>query len=100
MTTLNSILAIGAHPDDIELGCGGSVAKFVHQGVVVRALVLTEGKVGNRYRADRIQETRKALELLGVTDVHTMDFPDTLLHNHLSELVACIQAHADEVRPD
>lgn len=100
MTNLESILAIGAHPDDIELGCGGSLAKFIQNGVRVRALVLTKGDIGNRYNADRIAETRSALALLGITDIHTMDFPDTRMHQHLSEIIACIEEHARAVQPD
>jgi LmbE family N-acetylglucosaminyl deacetylase len=100
MITLRNILAIGAHPDDIELGCGGSVSSFAGRGVHVRALVLTKGEAGNRFETDRVKETRKALKLLGVTDVHTMDFPDTRLHEHLSELISKVEAHATELRPD
>ena len=40
--TLN-ILAIGAHPDDIELGCGGSLAKLARAGSRIHALVLSRG---------------------------------------------------------
>ncbi len=97
---MKSILAIGAHPDDIELGCGGSMAKFAAQGVHIRALVLTKGTVGNRNEADRLNETREALALLGVTDIHTMDFPDTRLHEHLSAVIECIEEHVLAVDPE
>ncbi len=100
MTKLSSILAIGAHPDDIELGCGGSLAKFIRNGVRVRALVLSKGDVGNRYQADRLLETKSALELLGITDIHTVDFPDTRMHQYLSEIIACIEEHVRAVQPD
>ncbi len=100
MIELQRILAVGAHPDDIELGCGGSIAKFTRRGVHVRALVLTRGEVGNRNDADRIEETRKALALLGVTDIHTADFPDTKLDKHESDLISCIECHARELNPD
>lgn len=95
-----TILAIGAHPDDIELGCGGSIAKFAAAGVHVRALVLTRGEVGNRHHLDRVDETRKALALLGVRDVHVDEFPDTRLHEHLAGLIEHIEKHALELQPN
>jgi LmbE family N-acetylglucosaminyl deacetylase len=100
VTDLQNILAIGAHPDDIELGCGGSIAKFVEAGVRVRALVLTEGKKGNRHNVSRIDETRKALELLGVKDIFTEDYPDTRLHERLTDLIECIEGHVREMKPE
>lgn len=100
MKELRTVLAIGAHPDDIELGCGGSLAKFVEMGVKVRALVLTKGTIGNRADHDRLDETSRALSLLGVTDVVTADFPDTRMYEHLAAVIACIEKHAAEVQPD
>ena len=41
-----SVLAIGAHPDDIELGCGGTIARHVAAGDQVAMLVVTRGEVG------------------------------------------------------
>lgn len=40
MKNITRVLAIGAHPDDIELGCGGSLAKLTEKGVEVHALIL------------------------------------------------------------
>lgn len=100
--TPQTILAVGAHPDDIELGCGGSIAKFVRAGAHVRTLILTNGSVGNRDRAqfDRVQETKDALKLLGVTDILIEDYPDTCLGEHLNELVKYIEGHVQELKPD
>ncbi|MBP9710761.1 MAG: PIG-L family deacetylase [Candidatus Pacebacteria bacterium] len=100
MRKLQTILAIGAHPDDIELGCGGSIAKFAECGTHVRALVLSNGAVGNRHNTDRLQETTEALALLGVTDVHTEDFPDTKMYNHLTEIITFIEGHSNAIKPD
>jgi N-acetylglucosamine malate deacetylase 1 len=61
------ILAIGAHPDDVELGCGAAVAKFTAQGKSVAILDLTRGELGTRGSADlRDSEAAKAAEILGV----------------------------------
>ncbi len=98
--TPQSILAIGAHPDDIELGVGGSIAKFTEAGIAVRAVVLTKGEVGNRHSLDRVGETTKALKLLGVQDIHTMDFPDTRLHSRMTDIITYIEEHMKAVTPD
>ncbi len=51
------ILAIGAHPDDVELSCGGTIIKLVKQGRRVGILDLTQGELGTRGdRKTRAQE--------------------------------------------
>lgn len=100
MNQIRNVLAIGAHPDDIELGCGGSLAKLVNDGAHVRALVLTKGHAGNRFNADRVDETRRALALLGITDVHTADFPDTQMEKKLRKVITYIEKHTVELKPD
>ena len=42
-----SILAIGAHPDDIEIGCGGTLGKLISQGEKVTVLIITDGRAGS-----------------------------------------------------
>src|SRR6266404_2812710 len=60
------LLAIGAHPDDIELCCGGTVAKMVKSGYKVGIVGLTEGELGTRgTRSIRAQEARAAGKILG-----------------------------------
>jgi LmbE family N-acetylglucosaminyl deacetylase len=51
-----SVLAIGAHPDDIELGCGGALAKHVASGDDVTMLVITAGSAGPGDVAHRVAE--------------------------------------------
>ena len=43
---MTNVLAIGAHPDDVELGCGGTLAKHVARGDRVTLLVITRGEAG------------------------------------------------------
>lgn len=50
------ILAIGAHPDDIELGCGASLARLARNGVFITAVVMTPGKSGADKLIDRHQD--------------------------------------------
>ncbi len=61
------ILAIGAHPDDVELGCGGTLAKEIALGKKVGILDLTKGELGTRGTdATRKEEAENARQILGV----------------------------------
>ncbi|MBI49104.1 MAG: bacillithiol biosynthesis deacetylase BshB1 [Crocinitomicaceae bacterium] len=61
------VLAFGAHPDDVELGCGGSIAKMVNQGSRVIIVDLTQGELGTRGTAEiRAKEASNAANILGV----------------------------------
>ena len=94
-----SVLAIGAHPDDVELGCGGTLAKLARAGARVRVVILSRGRRGGLSEADRAAETRTALATLGVTDVTVHDFPDTRLCEHLNALIEVLDQHVREVCP-
>ena len=60
------ILAIGAHPDDIELGCGGTIIKHVDKGYKVGIIDLTSGDLGTRGTPEiRLQEAKAAFFLRG-----------------------------------
>ena len=87
MTQVRKVLALGAHPDDLELGCGATLAKLMNAGAQVRAVMFSRGRVGAASGFDRAAETRTALASLGVHDVHVHDFPDTRLHEHLNDLI-------------
>lgn len=98
-TAVRAVLAIGAHPDDIELGCGGSLSRFIAEGVAVRALIMSRGRRGALSEDDRARETHEALGLLGITDVHVYDFPDTQLWRLVSEMVHVIEQHVRTFAP-
>jgi N-acetylglucosamine malate deacetylase 1 len=71
------VLAIGAHPDDIELACGGTIAKLVQQGHKVALCDLTQGELGTRgTREIRTEEAGKAAEILGVETRRNLKIPD------------------------
>ena len=99
MQEVKSILALGAHPDDLELGCGATLAKLVARGAHVTAVVLSDGRLGAESEFDRHRETREALGSLGIQNIVQHDFPDTRLHEHLNDLIACIEQHVREVAP-
>ncbi len=60
-----SVLAIGAHPDDVEIGCGGILVRHRAHGDRVTVLTLTGGEHGG-LASERVQEARRAAEILGV----------------------------------
>lgn len=96
---LQRVLAIGAHPDDLELGCGATLAKLSRQGVHVRALVFTCGDAGAGSGHDRAEETWRALHRLGVRDVAQEQLPDTALDDCGAEMIALIEAHCRDLQP-
>jgi bacillithiol biosynthesis deacetylase BshB1 len=72
-----SLLAIGAHPDDVELSCAGTLAKMVKLGYNVGILDLTEGELGTRgSREIRKKEARTAARILGVHVRENLRLPD------------------------
>ncbi len=69
------ILAFGAHPDDTELGCSGTLATLVNQGVKVGVIDLTRGEMGSRGSAElRLKEAQAASDILGLHIRKTWDF--------------------------
>ena len=102
MNAVCRVLAVGAHPDDIELGCGGTLAKLISQGAVVRAVVLTDGRQGaDVEQFNRVEETTRALQHLGVEDIHIAEgFPDTYLGNRLQDLIKYLEHHVKDFDPN
>ena len=95
------ILAFGAHPDDIELGCGGSLAKAVAQGKKVGLIDLTQGELGTRGSAEiRKQEATEAAKLLNASFRENLGFRDGFFVNdeaHQLEVIKTIRAHQPNI---
>jgi len=71
------VLAIGAHPDDIELSCAGTVAKLVTEGHTVALADLTAGELGTRGTQEiRAHEAAEAARILGVATRRNLEIPD------------------------
>ncbi len=76
------VLAIGAHPDDVELGCGGTIAKLISEGKKVAILDLTQGELGTRgTEHTRREEAEKGAEILGVAKRMNVGLEDGFLLN-------------------
>ena len=85
-------LAFGAHPDDVELGCGATIAKLVSQGKKVGIVDLTRGELGTRGSAEiRTKETKEASKILGITIRENMEFKDGFFRNDKEHQLKIIQ---------
>ena len=95
--TMN-ILAIGAHPDDIEYGCAGTLIKYAERGHRIYLMVLTEGQEGGSSET-RKQEQKNAAELMSVQKIFWGGYHDTQLPLS-KELIEKIEEVLGEVKPD
>ena len=75
------VIAVGAHPDDVEIACGGTLAKLVKQGYQVGIVDLTDGEPtpGSAGPEVRLAEAQRAAETLGVQTRVTLDLPNRRL---------------------
>src|SRR2546428_14180724 len=71
-----NILALGAHPDDIEIGCGGTLLKYTKAGHGVYLMVLTEGAQGGSAKVRR-DEQLAPCRILGAKEGFWGGYPDT-----------------------
>ncbi len=86
------VLVFGAHPDDVELGCGGTVIKEVQAGKKVGIIDLTRGELGTRGTAEiRDSETKTATEIMGVAFRENMDFKDGFFKDDEQHKLALIE---------
>lgn len=76
------VLVFASHPDDAELGCGGTIASLTTQGRKVGIIDLTKGEMGTRGTEEtRAMEVKKASDILGVTYRKNLDLGDSLIPN-------------------
>ena len=95
------ILAFGAHPDDVELGCSGTIAKEVNLGKKVGIIDLTRGELGTRGSVEtRNSESAKASEILGVSVRENLDMRDGFFVNdeaHQLKVIQMIRKYQPEI---
>ena len=95
------ILAFGSHPDDVELGCGGSILSAISQGLKVGIIDLTKGELGTRGTPEiRKKESEKASEILGVSFRKNLDFKDGFFINdkeHQLKVVEVLREHKPSI---
>lgn len=95
------ILAFGAHPDDVELGCGATLAKEIALGKKVGIVDLTRGELGTRGSAElRDLEAQNAAKILGVEVRENLGFADGFFVNdkkHQLEIIKMIRKYQPEI---
>lgn len=95
------ILAFGAHPDDVELGCSGTIAKEVSLGKTVGIIDLTRGELGTRGSVPiRDAEAKKAAEILGISVRENLSMRDGFFVNdeqHQLEIIKRIRKYRPEI---
>jgi LmbE family N-acetylglucosaminyl deacetylase len=107
LETPSCALAVGAHPDDVEFGCGATLAKWAAAGCRIHHLVLTDGSKGSwdpgqdptALVAVRQGEQRRAAEALGGGEVTFLGMPDGELRNGVREQWEVCRT-IRQVRPD
>jgi bacillithiol biosynthesis deacetylase BshB1 len=86
------ILAIGAHPDDVELSCSATLAKEISRGKKVGVLDLTRGELGTRGTAEiRDKEAADAAKILGLAMRENLEFSDGFFVNNVSHQLEIIK---------
>jgi bacillithiol biosynthesis deacetylase BshB1 len=95
------ILAFGAHPDDIELGCSGTIAKEINFGKKVGIVDLTRGELGTRGSVEiRNSEAAKAAQILGISVRENLDMRDGFFVNdeaHQMKIIQMIRKYQPEI---
>lgn len=91
-----NVLAIGAHPDDVEFGCGGTLIKLSRLGAKITIFIATSGDVGGEAEV-RINESKKAAEFLK-SKILFGGFKDTYL-SYSRELIQKIESVVKETNP-
>jgi LmbE family N-acetylglucosaminyl deacetylase len=95
---LRIVLAVGAHPDDLELGCGGTLALHTSKGDKVYFLVLTRGEASGNPDV-REKECRQSAKILGAADVFIGGIQDTKVDDG-RETIDTIERIVDKLQPD
>ena len=86
------ILAFGSHPDDVELGCGGTLAKHIALGKKVGIVDLTRGELGTRGSVEiRDEEAKTSAGMLGTSVRENLNFKDGFFTNDEAHQLALVQ---------
>jgi LmbE family N-acetylglucosaminyl deacetylase len=93
-----NILAIGAHPDDIEFGCGGTLIKYSDRSHHLYLLVMTEGRLGAPNRIRKVEQL-DAQEILGSRRIFWGNYEDTYLEVN-KDVINQVENVITEIKPD
>ena len=87
-----NILAIGAHPDDVEIGCAGTLIKYAQKGHHVFLLITTKGEMGGEDKI-RYEEQMKAADIIGVQEVFWGGLKDTELSEKGNDVIHMVERY-------
>ncbi len=100
------VLAIGCHPDDLEIACGGTLRKYVERGADVYEAHVANGNLGHvviepdELRVIRTKEAEEAGKVLGVKQVFNIDVGDLRVDSHDQDVIDAVADVVRFVRPD
>jgi LmbE family N-acetylglucosaminyl deacetylase len=100
------VLAIGAHPDDIELGCAGALARYRAEGLATHGLIVTHGERGLDGRGNhltagaRTGEATRAAAVLGLQTLQVLEHPDGRLPEHEMAIRNDLESVIRRLQPD
>ena len=92
------VLAIGAHPDDIEIGCGGTLAKWSQLGIKTYMCIFSSGEVGGDSQV-RHREQEESARIMGVTKFFWGNYHDTNIPNN-KKIINDIEMIIKEINPE
>lgn len=95
------ILAFGAHPDDVEISCGGTILKHIELGHECGIVDLTYGELGTRGSGElRLQEAERSKQILGISARENLGFADGFFQNdreHQLPIIKMIRKYRPEI---
>ena len=101
-----NVLAVGCHPDDLEIGCGGTLARYAQDGHRVTMVHVANGNMGHavimpeELRAIRRAEAQKAGGVLGAAAVYTLDVADLAVDSHRADIVRALVDIIRQAQPE
>jgi LmbE family N-acetylglucosaminyl deacetylase len=98
---MKKIIAIGAHPDDIEIGAGGTLARHAAEGYEVLIVVLIRGGAtySNVSKSIRFEEAKNGAKLIGAK-IEVLDYPDTGCEKHIESIINDLEKIVQDFKPD
>ncbi|SER79618.1 PIG-L deacetylase family protein [Corynebacterium cystitidis] len=94
-----SILVVAAHPDDLEIACGSTIAKLVDTGHDVHGIIMSDGADGGDASL-RPDEARDGATFLGLNSLKVMHMTDRALDTHMNDMIAVIEEAIVQHNPD
>lgn len=93
-----NILAIGAHPDDIEIGCAGTIMKYKEGGAKIFVMVMSDGSFGG-HAGTRRREQELSAKIMKVDKIFWGGFKDTKLGYDIQDLINRVEIVLEQVKP-